>query len=840
MALTVSEPTAEVLSTTNATTYALAAFTPTASALLVVFVVCTGKTAAGSVSGGGLTWTRRNGIAFNTTDIVEVFTATAPASPGSTTITYTTAAGGNATGCCLAIVQFAGTNPQVLQSDAEARTGANPVITMPSALSTGNAYAACFGMPRNPPTSTPPTSWTEIADGGVNTPAQGCSAAYRNGGETGTTITFTSLSAAYGIVAVEVYEAPITATLAVTLAAATSSAAGTSPISGATSSTLADATLSATGAKYLKTKEILGSRCLRAYANTYASGTWTDDVSGTNATQATSARQPTAATTTGGNRSLSFDGAGDTNQDYLEGPAIGSLATFNNTGYYLKCFVIKAGALSAENENIIVRESGAGDERTLIDSSGKLFYNNAQSNAAISNDGQYHRAIFVGDAAANNVKLYVDGVLQTTQGNGATSVMGSQWKAATQEIGARNNGTGDYGFAGELAALHYAFSASTFSSQDITDIDDALSRVINGDDPSIHGTLSATLAAATATATGTAPVAGALSKTLDAATSAATATSPIVGATSQTLAAATSSATATSPIAAGLSSTLAAATLSATGTVTDPGTSGTLNATLADATVGATATAPVRGTAGVTLDPATSSSTATSPIRGTAAPTLGAATVVATGTAPVKGQTSAALDPATSLSTATSPIRGATTGTLQDATSSSAGKVLVKGATSSTLGAATLAATGGTGQSVNGTLSVILENATASSAGTSPISGAVSKTLADASLASGGTVRVVGGVQSILTDAALAATASAPALGAVSALLDDVSGASVARAPVTGSLDVTLEDAGGSDLAPITASLAITLENAYVRARAVLPVVSLERPRCRVRFDADV
>ncbi len=211
MALAVSEPVAEVLSTSNAATYSFGSFTPTAGALLVVMAFCTGSTTAGTVAnsvGTAFTWTRADGTVYNTTDLAEVFWAKVPASPGAITVTYTKGGAGNATGCCLVIFQITGTNVALRQSKANAATAANPTCTFTSAMQTGNAYCAGFGMPRNPPTSAPPTSWTEIADGGYTTPASGCSAAYRNGGETGSTVTFTSLSAAYGMVAVEVWEAP--------------------------------------------------------------------------------------------------------------------------------------------------------------------------------------------------------------------------------------------------------------------------------------------------------------------------------------------------------------------------------------------------------------------------------------------------------------------------------------------------------------------------------------------------------------------------------------------------------------------------------------------------------
>jgi hypothetical protein len=117
--------------------------------------------------------------------------------------------GDNATGMNASVFQFTGadtnTADPLKQAKTSATTAANPTLTFDAAMNTLNGYAAGFGMPRNPPTSTAPTSWTETSDTGYGTPTSGASTAYRAGGETGSTVTFTSSSAAYGMVAVEVY-----------------------------------------------------------------------------------------------------------------------------------------------------------------------------------------------------------------------------------------------------------------------------------------------------------------------------------------------------------------------------------------------------------------------------------------------------------------------------------------------------------------------------------------------------------------------------------------------------------------------------------------------------------
>lgn len=207
-AIGVTEPVAEVASTSNATSYAMTAFTPSANSTLVVMVFASGTVGAGTMTGGSLSWTRKTSILFNSTSTAYVFWANTGSSPASTTITFDCSADA-ATGAVMTAFQF--TDSDVVTADpikqvkTAATTAANPTITFDAAMGTLNGYAAGFSVPRSPPASTPPTSWTEIADTGYSTPTGGASAAYRAGGETGSTVTFTSASAAYGMIAVEVY-----------------------------------------------------------------------------------------------------------------------------------------------------------------------------------------------------------------------------------------------------------------------------------------------------------------------------------------------------------------------------------------------------------------------------------------------------------------------------------------------------------------------------------------------------------------------------------------------------------------------------------------------------------
>jgi hypothetical protein len=202
----ISEPVAELASSTNTSSYAIGAFTPAAYSFLVVLVFADGTVAAApTMTGGNLTWTRQQRIVYNTTDMACIFTAPVGASPVSTNPTFD-CTGDNATGVVMMAFQVIGYDQvtPIVQSDSEARTAANPTDTW-NAMDTNNGYIAGFGKPLNPPVSTPPADWVETADIGHTVPVAGAASAYRVNGETGTTIIFTSASGAYGILAIEIH-----------------------------------------------------------------------------------------------------------------------------------------------------------------------------------------------------------------------------------------------------------------------------------------------------------------------------------------------------------------------------------------------------------------------------------------------------------------------------------------------------------------------------------------------------------------------------------------------------------------------------------------------------------
>lgn len=232
--ISVSEPIAEIASTTNSATYSFGAFTPKDDSTLVILAFATGTTDAAVIT-GGLTWTLETSLNYNVTDTAYLFWANTGTSPGSLTFTFD-CTGDNATGLVASMFEFRGSdvvraNP-IKQYKTASFTLADPTVTFDAAMNTLNGYCAGFGMPRNPPTSAPPTNWFETADAGYNTPASGASTACRTQGETGSTVTFTSSIALYGIIAAEIYAA----TTDVTLALTNTSAGATGSVGSLTSS----------------------------------------------------------------------------------------------------------------------------------------------------------------------------------------------------------------------------------------------------------------------------------------------------------------------------------------------------------------------------------------------------------------------------------------------------------------------------------------------------------------------------------------------------------------------------------------------------------------------------
>ena len=254
---------------------------------------------------------------------------------------------------------------------------------------------------------------------------------------------------------------------------------------------------------------------------------------------------------------------------------------------------------------------------------------------------------------------------------------------------------------------------------------------------------------------GAASPSGTVVRTLDDATLSATGTltNAATGSLSSTLANATLSATGT--VAAGASGsvarTLDAATLSSSGTI-GSGLTGSVSVSLSAATLSSsgTLTAGASGSVTRTLDAVTLSSSGTigSGLTGSVSASLGAATLVSSGTltAGASGTVTRTLDNTTlsSSGTVAAGASGTVSRTLDNVTLSSTGGAAgsVTGSVSSTLAAVTCSSSGTLAAGLSGSVTRTLDAVTSSATGTltNGASGTVTRTLANATLASGGSL----------------------------------------------------------------------------------------------------
>lgn len=209
--ITASDPVAGLASTSQAASYSMTAFTPTAQSLLVVMVFATGTVVADpTMTGGGLTWNLESAQTVGANKLA-IFWARVGASPVSTTISFS-CSGDNATGCVMSVIQFLGydqivKNPiRQFRQSTSTTTSTNANITFPSALVTTNGYAAAFygGLGAN--SSTQPTGWTEADDIAYTTPNTNQGVAYRAGGlTTAGAFAWTNASTTWQVQGVEVY-----------------------------------------------------------------------------------------------------------------------------------------------------------------------------------------------------------------------------------------------------------------------------------------------------------------------------------------------------------------------------------------------------------------------------------------------------------------------------------------------------------------------------------------------------------------------------------------------------------------------------------------------------------
>ena len=196
MALGFTELATISTSTANAESYlAASAGTPVAGDLLITFVSTTATTAAGGMT-GVWTWNKIRQWTYNGgADSQYIFYAYASAAtPTQVTFTCT---GDGATSCEIYTFRVTGSSgivtADIRQWAVATGTAANPVVTMPSAIKTGNGcLSMCSSNGTAPTIYTAPTNWAGKVEAGTGTaPKHATALASRVSGETGTTVTWT-------------------------------------------------------------------------------------------------------------------------------------------------------------------------------------------------------------------------------------------------------------------------------------------------------------------------------------------------------------------------------------------------------------------------------------------------------------------------------------------------------------------------------------------------------------------------------------------------------------------------------------------------------------------------
>jgi hypothetical protein len=210
MALTFTALAAANGNTTNqSTAYLGNAGTPAANDILICYVMCSGRNAVGTLSGGGWTWNLllsrlKNGNA----DIISIWYAHATAAT-STQPSYLP--GAAATGCiisCVRVTGQEGTNvPYIRQIATGAASTANPTAVFGVAPLTDNGILTFASNQTNSTTQwTAPASFTEISEVAYNTPANSLQTASRGSGQTNATLTWTNANTtAWVTYAIEIY-----------------------------------------------------------------------------------------------------------------------------------------------------------------------------------------------------------------------------------------------------------------------------------------------------------------------------------------------------------------------------------------------------------------------------------------------------------------------------------------------------------------------------------------------------------------------------------------------------------------------------------------------------------
>jgi hypothetical protein len=199
---------ATAFSTANAASYAYSPCTPATGAVLVSIAHVSGTddtvTDVLATTGNPYQWTRlQREMFFVNANCCYVHVTTTNLISSAVTFTFS-CSGNNGTGATLALFQVTGANLfiPVQQSKTVSGNTVNPAITLNRALNTNNAVIGVLGRAGAASSFTQPAGWTTASSGSYATPANSMAAAFRNSGDTSSTITFTSLGAIANVLAV--------------------------------------------------------------------------------------------------------------------------------------------------------------------------------------------------------------------------------------------------------------------------------------------------------------------------------------------------------------------------------------------------------------------------------------------------------------------------------------------------------------------------------------------------------------------------------------------------------------------------------------------------------------
>lgn len=172
--------------TTNASSFGVATGTFTAGKLYIFVGQSTGTTNNGVITSTSLTWTNIANVG-NSTNRLQVFRCMPSTTVTGENVNLGTFGGGS-TGYSFALYEISGvvttgTNgaDAIVQSGtAGPTTGTNPTINLSAITATNNMVIGWFSNGANPFTGTQEGGWSEIFDGGYNTPATGMYETSRN------------------------------------------------------------------------------------------------------------------------------------------------------------------------------------------------------------------------------------------------------------------------------------------------------------------------------------------------------------------------------------------------------------------------------------------------------------------------------------------------------------------------------------------------------------------------------------------------------------------------------------------------------------------------------------